>query len=484
MNRVHSSLAGMLQHTESLGVDRNVYTRPRDRAKVAVVVILLCLGSPGANQEQGPVNLNLEDGKLGEVPTGWFLPQPSRNAGYRAILTEEQPKEGRHCVVLSRDGGRAAAGFGNLMQAFDATPFRGKRIRFRAAVRTDAGKPATRAQLWLRVDRKGGKPGFFDNMGDRPITQATWQEYEIAGNVATDAESIALGLMLIGNGEAWLDAASVDSAGKIGAGNEPPRPLEKRGLMNLVAFARLLGYVRYFHPSDQAAVTDWNTFAIDGVRAVEKAKNSVELNDILERLFLPIAPSVRVFPTGKSVPALDSSLPKPPAKILAWRHIGVGLGGSPIYSSTRIAVKGPDATVERQPPGQSLPDPSQPFTADLGGGCSCMVPTAVYADEKGTLPVPRSEDSNANDRLPAPRSSGFTPSGNDRATRLADVILAWNVFQHFYPYFDVVQADWPVELQRTLTQAAGDTDEARFLQTLRRSSPRCATGMAASTQLP
>jgi C-terminal processing protease CtpA/Prc len=468
MNRAHLSFARTLGHAEALGVDRNVRTRTRDRAKVAVVVILLCLGSPGANQERGPVNLKLEDGKLGEVPTGWFLPEPSRNAGYRAILTEEQPKEGERCVVLSRDGDRAAAGFGNLMQAFDATPFRGKRIRFRAAVRTGNPKPATRAQLWLRVDRAGGKPGFFNNMGDRPINQATWQEYEIAGDVAVDAESIALGLMLIGNGKAWLDAVSVESAGAIGEGNEPPRPLEKQGLVNLVAFARLLGYVRYFHPSDQAAAVDWNTFAIDGVRTVEKAKDPVELNDILERLFLPIAPSVRVFPTGKPAPGRDSSPAKLPAKVLAWRHIGVGLGGSPIYSSTRIAVQGPGASAAPRLPGQMLPDPNRPFSADLGGGCSCVVPTAVYADEKGTLPIPRNENPKANDRRPAPRPPSFTSSGDDRATRLANVILAWNVFQHFYPYFDVAQTDWPVELQQTLTEAAEDTDERAFLQTLRK----------------
>ena len=34
-------------------------------------------------------------------------------------------------------------------------------------------------------------------------------------------------------------------------------PLSPRGLENLIAFTRLLGYIRHFHPSDQAAATDW-----------------------------------------------------------------------------------------------------------------------------------------------------------------------------------------------------------------------------------
>jgi len=35
-------------------------------------------------------------------------------------------------------------------------------------------------------------------------------------------------------------------------------------------------------------------------------------------------------------------------------------------------------------------------------------------------------------------------------------MLAWNVFQHFYPYFDVVGADWGKELEIALRTAATD----------------------------
>ena len=43
-------------------------------------------------------------------------------------------------------------------------------------------------------------------------------------------------------------------------------------------------------------------------------------------------------------------------------------------------------------------------------------------------------------------------------TRLADVALAWNILQHFYPYFDVVQTDWPQALRSALTSAANATE--------------------------
>jgi C-terminal processing protease CtpA/Prc len=68
----------------------------------------------------------------------------------------------------------------------------------------------------------------------------------------------------------------------------------------------------------------------------------------------------------------------------------------------------------------------------------------------------------------ADRPDGWSPSARDRATRLADVIIAWNVFQHFYPYFDVVDTDWEAMLEQSLTSAATDPDERAFLATLRR----------------
>ena len=63
---------------------------------------------------------------------------------------------------------------------------------------------------------------------------------------------------------------------------------------------------------------------------------------------------------------------------------------------------------------------------------------------------------------------GLEPSRNNRAVRLAAVALAWNVLQHFYPYFDVVAADWPAALKEALKAAATDPDRRAFLRTLQK----------------
>ena len=104
--------------------------------------------------------------------------------------------------------------FGMLNQNLNPIPFQGKRVRFRAAVRTADRGEAGQAQLWLRVDRKSddGKVQIaaFDNMQNRPITSDEWDHYEIVADVADDATRLVVGMLVIGNTKAWLDDASFE----------------------------------------------------------------------------------------------------------------------------------------------------------------------------------------------------------------------------------------------------------------------------------
>jgi C-terminal processing protease CtpA/Prc len=238
--------------------------------------------------------------------------------------------------------------------------------------------------------------------------------------------------------------------------SEAPRPLTEQGMRNAIAFTRLLGYVRYFHPSDQVAIADWDKFAIDGMRRVEPCKGPQQLANALEALFRPVAPTVQVFLKGTQ-PAMPAGLVPPVGavrlKLVSWRHYGVGQGnGSSPYRSERVFVDWSAVTPVAS-------DPDQVFSADLGAGVSARVPLKLYADPTGTL-------------LASAEGLKFAGheriSGNDRSTRLAAVALAWNVFQHFYPYFDVVETDWPHALVAALTTAATDADEGAFVDTLRR----------------
>jgi C-terminal processing protease CtpA/Prc len=107
----------------------------------------------------------------------------------------------------------------------------------------------------------------------------------------------------------------------------------------------------------------------------------------------------------------------------------------------------------------ALPDPERPFLADLGRGVSLRLPLALFADTKGTLPH-ASQDPAFERRKP----EGFLPSSEDRATRLADVLLLWAALDRFYSY---PLEHWPSSLDRALREAATDKDTHDFLDTLR-----------------
>jgi C-terminal processing protease CtpA/Prc len=405
-------------------------------------------------------NADFESGAVGDVPPGWFLPPMSRQAGYDALTTDDGPHEGNRCARIVHAGDAAPQGFGNLMQSINAAAYRGQRIAFKAAVRVNPADPNSRAQLWLRVDRPNNGMGFFDNMGDRPIQTTAWRDYEIVGEVAPDAVQLNVGLMLIGSGSACIDAAAITILGPAGAGDEPAAPLTDRGLKNLIALTRLLGYVRHFHPSDEAAAINWDDFVIAAFRAgsgIEAAESDEWLAERLFAVIQPVAPTVRVF-VGEDRPetAAELLVPDDPIglRLVSWMHHGYGQPATPgLYSSNR-RFQSPDEP-------QRL-NPAEPLIVDLTDDVHAAIPLVLYAEARGTLPRAAASPQ------PIQHPAGFVASGDDRATRLAAVATAWNILQHFYPYFDVVETDWPAALETALTSAATDLDSASFLRTLRR----------------
>ena len=173
-----------------------------------LAAFVLSLGSVGAQTALS--NGDFEKGTKGQVPAGWFLPAVCEQQGYMARIVTEGAQAGKQCALLATSRNPDANSFGNLMQAVLATPYVGKRVRFHASVRVE---PGARAQLWMRVDRDNNQMGFFDNMGDRPITAPTWQTYEIVGDIDKDARDINIGLMLIGKGKVWIDNVSLTVVG-------------------------------------------------------------------------------------------------------------------------------------------------------------------------------------------------------------------------------------------------------------------------------
>ena len=408
-----------------------------------LVIVALSLAAAALAQVK-PTNPGFEVGELGQVPPGWFVPQMVSQAGFAVKLVDQGCRSGARCAMLTGVVNHPLNIFGNIVQTLPATGYTLRRVRLRSAIRVKGEQ--TRAQMWLRLDRADNTMAFLENMSGRPITSPEWNTYDIETDVPEDVSRIGFGVMLFGGGNAWVDDVSLDILDEIKKDiAEPARPLTERGLTNLTAFARLYGYVRFFHPSDQAARTDWDTFAIEGVRSAEEPASDTELAARLQGLFQPIAPTVQVFPSGKRPE--PAALVKGP-QIIRYKHNGVGLPSSTpyqIYKSER----------EKKPAGAEPIPPA--FEAEVAPGFTARVPLALYADSNGTLPH--------TPRQPPPL---YNRSAEDRGTRLGAVVIAWNVFQHFYPYFDVVKTDWRAELPKALRAAATDPGIDEFHKTLQR----------------
>lgn len=408
-------------------------------------------------------NGNFEEGRLGEVPKGWKLHQSNQDPGFRCEISEDPSLPRRRCVVVYRANGNGV--FGNLMQSIDATPYRGKRVRLSGQMRIGMGEgSATQVQMWLRVDRSGQKAGFFDNMDNRVVTTSKWTNAEIIGDVALDAESISLGVMIRGgNGRGYFAPLFFEVLGETPPMLiDGPKPLTTQGLYNVTVFARAINYFRFFHPSDEVAQADWNRLAVNGVRAMEGASSRHDLAKRLQHFFEPYAPNVQ-FLINKKKPKIQS-VPPGATYAVRWIHEGFGQGiSNSIYKSYREYL-----------PVSALPtsdwiNPQTAATLSLGPDLDLWLPSVCFADaQKTTIPKARVQPVGAGiDALPSP-TGGCDVSGNSRSTRLGAVALAWGVFQHFYPYFDVANVDWGSELTKSLNSAALDRDSEAFVHTLRR----------------
>ncbi|QEC51744.1 C-terminal processing protease CtpA/Prc [Anseongella ginsenosidimutans] len=413
-----------------------------------------------------------------------------------------------------------------------------------------------------------------------------------------------------------------------------------RQIGNITTFAKLYGYVRYFHPSDEAAATDWEGFAVYGAEQVENASNATDLKKKLAKLFLPIAPSIRIYMAGEDV-RFDKAEITPPDtagyKAISWQHLGIGFGDErSIYKSSRInrltisksnratfgnagemievssyqgkefilkarvkVVKGPgtghlwarvdtdqgtgffdnmmdrpvingkewatyeikgkidtnasklafgafllgtgnvlvdDLTLlikegetwathysnkypkneeknlekinEAQPgyhfsinedaedsnfylsisdsPARARNGDSarlfeqhcqvgEYISKEIGSGLQCLVPLTLYGTEKSTYPV---ADKDGLEKLRNNLSSIVTASlsGDSLYTRLADLVITWNIFQHFYPYFEEAQTDWENDLRIAVKSAYTDKTDYDFLKTLQKFTAKLKDG--------
>lgn len=243
----------------------------------------------------------------------------------------------------------------------------------------------------------------------------------------------------------------------------------------LKAFAKVYGYVRYFHPSDEASEIDWGNLAIYGSQQIIKCNSKYEVVSVLNEIFKPIAPTVNFY-LGKLPLKYDLQQITPGNlenyKTTYWQHQGLSLGmvknKSNPYNSIRVGRMVRPEVNEIGDEDYKLFDYTPEFgeiiERQIADGIFCQIPLVLYVNEDSTYP--RSSDDGFN-KLKNELEMLSTDPAN-LSFRLGNVINLYNVFQHFYPYMDVMNVEWDMELEKALASCYTDKTEKDHVITLQK----------------
>lgn len=436
-------------------------TPQRGLVLAAFVAALVTSQSTSATDvAASPLNLDFEIGPAAFPPTGWTI---KVTAGASITAEADAVQHGSLGLELRNGEAKERRDFVSISQRIDATPFRGRRLRLSGMASNKSGSE-NGGNFWIKVDDQREVNLAVGSSAQDPVRTESWKSYSAYAPIPPNAQSISFGFRLNGSGITHVDDITLTDVGSFDEGNAPPKPLSARGLDNVVAFARLYGYVRYFHPSDEATNADWPTFLRVGIEQVEAARTDGALREALRALFAPLAPTVRIGEMGE---------PKPPVEdlkgeVVAWQHHGLGLSANPtrVYKSERIA-----------------PAAGTPIEVrlDLPHGLIAYVPIQLARVNGNTIP-------HASTHVIVPRKmpDGWIPTGDDRTSRLAAVVEAWNIPQHFSPVLEILKIDWAAQLRNSLKQAAVDEGVLGFDVTMRRLSNamRDGHGLGIRTRAP
>lgn len=166
-----------------------------------------------ASAPPSPTSLLQEQAKGVKVghPKGWWGGSGNPSA-YQVGVDHEVSKSGKASAYVQMQGADQKT-FGTLAQAFEPKDYLGKRLRLSAHLKTE--NAAAGAGLWMRVDGPGCTLAF-DNMEKRMVQGTTkdWKKVEIVLDVPEKANAITFGLMVTGNGKAWVDDFQLETVSK------------------------------------------------------------------------------------------------------------------------------------------------------------------------------------------------------------------------------------------------------------------------------
>lgn len=208
-------------------------------------------------KERSETALNLDFEAFAEppgIPNGWG----GGGEGYELASDAEAAKTGRRSGRIRYTGNTKARsrGFGSLTQCIEAEKYRSQRVRYRGYLRTEKAVTG-RAALWMRIEGTDGGVIAFDNMRDRRVHGTTgWKRHEVVLDVPAEAATMCFGMLLKGDGSAWVDDLGIEIVGgDVPITGTPMRvaiKIDPRLLDDYVGKYRVAGTVFEFRKEDDA----------------------------------------------------------------------------------------------------------------------------------------------------------------------------------------------------------------------------------------
>lgn len=300
--------------------------------------------------------------------------------------------------IKKRPSQDQGASFSTIVANIDAKPYQGRTIRYTAATKAISLTSGT-GQLWLRVDRKDNKMGFFDNMDNRPLTGSNtgWRRDTIIGKIDDDAHNISFGCFISNKGSMLVDDIKVEI--------ETPNGWEPIPVLN-----------GDFEKDAPDANPDYWVFSKKDELFTVKT-SSIAAADGKQSLFL------------------ERTVKEPGMQ----------------KTSTFFANTLPAGTVIKK---------------DIGSGLSIVMPVALWGNGQQAYPFTDTALVTAqNNRIAAEIPTQF--SGDNPYIRLAGIIITWNIFQHFHPYYKEWITDWDNDLRIALQACYEDKTADDFENTLK-----------------
>ncbi len=141
------------------------------------------------------------------LPEGWFK-AGSAPSDYKMGVDGNIHFNGGKSAFIEADNAEAS-GFGTLMQNSSVENYLGKRVQLTIYIKSQGVSGWTGG--WFRIDGSPRKTLAFDNMNNRPIKETTpWSKYTMVLDVPNNADKMAYGVLLHGNGKVWFDNLSFE----------------------------------------------------------------------------------------------------------------------------------------------------------------------------------------------------------------------------------------------------------------------------------